>query len=104
MDARSSRRQKLWRSLYGAGVLAFLGFAGWFVFGKGGLWETYRLRRQWQLQAAQALELEAMRDSLNAYLAALQAGDPLALERAAREHGLVAPNETIYEVKIDTTK
>jgi cell division protein FtsB len=85
-------------------VVFAIALAAWFVLGQDGLWNSWKVRRNLRAQAAQIAELEAKKLELQKYLASLKAGDDLALERAAREHGLVASNETIYEVKVDSTR
>jgi len=83
---------------------AVLCFVGWFAFGKGGLWEMHRLRQRQERQTQKLAELEARRDYLKQRLADLKANDPQALEQAARDFGLVAPGETIYEIKVEPDK
>jgi cell division protein FtsB len=81
-----------------------LGGAAWFVIGPNGIWDACRLRKEKWAQRDQIARLEAQKQSLQTYYTALKSGDDVALERAAREHGLVAANEFIYEVKIDSTR
>jgi cell division protein FtsB len=92
------RRIALW-----GGLTGFALFAVWFVFGKNGLRETYRLKRQYEAQAAEIERLEETKQQLAEYLKALVERDELALETAARYYGLVAPDEIIYDIKIDST-
>jgi len=79
-------------------------FAGWFVFGPGGLWQSRLLKQEKLAQERQILQLKEQRRELKEYLDALQRGDELALQRAAREHGFVAPDETMYDVKVEPKK
>jgi cell division protein FtsB len=96
--------RRLLRPLPILGVLLTLAVAAWYVFGPAGVLSSYRLYQQKQAQAAHIRQLEAKRQELSDYYAALKAQDVAALERAAREHGLVAPGEMIYEIKIDEPK
>lgn len=92
------RRIALW-----AGLTGFALFAVWFVFGKNGLRETYRLKRQYEAQDAEINRLEKTKRQLAEYLEALEERDEMALETAARYYGLVAPDEIIYDIEIDST-
>lgn len=80
------------------GVLAF---AAWFTFAERGLWERHRLSGRFDEQALQIARLETEKAALQRYYDALDAGDPHALERAAREQHLAAANEKIYDIKIE---
>ncbi len=93
--------RRLLRPLPIIGILGTLAFAGWYSFGVSGVWSSYKLRQQKQTQAARIRQLELQKQQLVAYYAALKTQDVAAYERAAREHGLVAPGETIYEIKIE---
>ena len=84
-----------------AGVLCF---SGWFVFGTGGLWDSYQLRERYLRQQAEIADLQAKKEWLAKQLADLKANDELALEQAARNYGLVASEETIYEIKVEPAK
>jgi cell division protein FtsB len=79
-------------------------FAAWFVFGQDGLWKSRQLRQRKLAQERRILQLKEQRRQLKEYLDALQRGDELAMQRAAREHGFVAPDETIYDVKVEPKK
>jgi cell division protein FtsB len=87
-----------------AATLLLLAGGTWFVLGPNGMWDAYRLRKEKWAQRDQIARLEAQKEKLQKYYGALKTGDEFALERAAREHGLVASNEFIYDVKIDSTK
>jgi cell division protein FtsB len=82
-------------------ILGSLGFVAWFSIGPDGLWDSYRLQKQKLAQADQIRKLETEKQQLATYLAALKANDDVALERAARQRGFVAPGETIYDIKVD---
>ena len=81
-----------------AGLLCF---GGWFVFGSGGVWDSYDLRKRYERQQAHIAELKEREVWLRAQLADLKDQKELALEQAARAYGLVAPGETVYEIKVD---
>jgi cell division protein FtsB len=85
-------------------MLAVIGFGLWFSLGESGLWNAYQLRKTRAAQAEQIRELEARKKELADYLAALKAGDDVTMERAARERNLAAPNETIYDIKVEPKK
>jgi len=98
--ARPTKRFILFRPFMIAALCTVI--AGtWFVFGKTGVWASHRLRVQKQAQLAEIEQLEEHKQALQKYLAALRAGDELALEKAARDRGFVAPNETIYSIRIE---
>jgi cell division protein FtsB len=84
-----------------AGLLAFVAFGVWFVAGKGGMWETYMLKKQRAEQEAEITLLEARKEKVTDYLNRLRSGDELALETAARRYGLVGPTEIIYDIKVE---
>lgn len=84
-------------------IASVLCFSGWFVLGGGGVWDSYQLRCRYERQQKQISELQSKRDWLQQRLGSLKRKDELALEHAARNFGLVAPGETIYEIKIDST-
>lgn len=81
------------------GVLAF---CVWFVFGERGLWERHKLALRYDRQAEQIARLETEKAALETYHDQLAAGDEQALERAAREQNFAAPNETVFDIKVDT--
>ncbi len=85
-------------------IAGFLCLSGWFAFGSGGLWDSYSLRQRYARQQAHITELQARKEWLKTRLADLKDKKELALEHAARDYGLVAPGETVYEIKVDSTK
>jgi cell division protein FtsB len=85
-------------------IASVLCFGGWFALGSGGLWDMYSLRQRYQRQQKQISELKARRDYLQQRLASLKDKDELALEQAARDFGLVAKGETVYEIKVEPEK
>ncbi len=74
------------------------------VLGDTGLWSSYKLSKTRAAQAEQIRKLEAQKKQLSSYLDALKAKDDVALERAARDLKLAAPNETIYDIKVESKK
>lgn len=104
MTAQSRTRPFYLRPLPVAGIVAVLLFIPWFVFGKSGLWESRNLQKRKTAQAERIRLLEAKKIRFQDYLNALKAEDKLAMERAARERGFVAPNETIYVIQVDSTQ
>jgi cell division protein FtsB len=100
------RRKRRWysRPIPILAVLAALLFIPWFVFGHGGLWDSWRLQRQKRAQEEKIQLLQVKKQRLESYLAALQKGDERALERAAREQDFVGPGETIYEIRVEAEK
>lgn len=84
-----------------AGALCF---GGWYVLGSGGVWDSYSLRQRYVRQQEQISELKAKRDYMQKKLDALRNKDDLAYEQAARDFGLVAKGETIYQIKVDSTR
>jgi cell division protein FtsB len=92
--------RRLLRPLPIIGMVGILSFVSWFMFGNAGVWSSHKLRKQKLAQAAEIRQLEAAKHQLEAYYAALKAQDVAALERAARERGLVAAGETIYEIQV----
>jgi cell division protein FtsB len=101
----TSKSKHHWRRFFRITAATFtLLFAAWFVFGQDGLWKSRQLRQKKLVQERQILQLKEQRQQLEAYLHALQNGDELAMQRAAREHGFVAPDETIYDVKVEGKK
>lgn len=99
--SRITRRRWFLRPLLMIGVVCLLLSGGWFVFGDSGLWEMRMLRQQKQQQSEQIRRLEARKHELANYLEALNARDEKALERAARERGMVAAHETIYTLHVE---
>ena len=88
-------------------ILATVSFAvvlSWYAFGKDGLWHSYQLRKTRSAQAEQLHQLELRKKQLSEYLAALKAGDEVALERAARDLKLAAPGETVYDIQVEPKK
>jgi cell division protein FtsB len=81
-----------------AGLLCL---TGWFVLGMGGLWDIYQLRQRFNRQQTHIAELRARKEWLQVQLADLKEKKDLALESAARGYGLVAPGETVYEIKVE---
>ncbi|RPH93748.1 hypothetical protein EHM69_09430 [candidate division KSB1 bacterium] len=104
MSAHTRKRPFYLRPLPILGTVAVLLFVPWFVFGKSGVWESRDLHKQKAAQAEQIRLLEAKKVRQQEYLTALKAEDKLALERAARERGFVAPNETIYVIRVDSVQ
>jgi cell division protein FtsB len=102
MSAHSAKSRRWYlRPLPIVTMAGTLTFCAWFAFGPGGLWDNYQLQKQKRDQAAQIRLLEDRRQMLQKYLDDLRAGDELAMERAAREHGLVGPGETIYNIQVE---
>jgi len=93
--------QRLLRPMPLIVLAAVLCFSGWFVIGSGGLWDCHHLRERQAWQRQQIAELTARRDYVKQQLADLKKKDERALEQAARDFGLVAPGETVYEFKIE---
>lgn len=102
--AKVTKRRWYARPIPIAIVVAVIGGGLLFTFGESGLWDSYRLRQTRDAQAEQIRQLEAQKKQLSEYLTALKAGDDVALERAARNLKLAAPNETIYDIKIEPKK
>jgi cell division protein FtsB len=103
MPVRPTKRRWLLPLILGGSVL-FLAGASWFVFSDGGLYQGWDLQKRKAEQDREVQRLTEQKEELLAYLNALKAGDELALQRAAREKGLLAPDETVYNVKVDVTK
>ncbi len=91
-----------WKLL--AAGAAVIGYAVIFVFGDSGIWDYHQLTELYDARAEQIAELEREKVSLKAYLTALNDKDEAALERAAREIGLVGPGERIYEIQVAAVK
>lgn len=88
-------------------TVALLVFAVWFVYGENGIHQRSKLTDQWVDQNGKIQFLKDQKKELEHTLAALREKDEKALEAAARDYGLVAPDEKIYEIKLataDTTK
>jgi cell division protein FtsB len=100
MKKPSPRKRSLFSPVPVAMGVALLVFAAWFVFGEAGLWNRHQFRQQRDKQAEEIEFLEAQKKQLTTQLTALKAKDELALETAARNLGLVAQDETIYEIKV----
>ncbi len=100
-DTPSTFWRRLLRPLPIISVAGFLCFGGWFVFGSGGLLDSYHLRQRYERQQAHIAELKEREAWLRAQLADLKDRKELALEQAARDYGLVAPGETVYEIKVE---
>lgn len=97
---RVSWTRRLLRPLPIIVIVAVLGYCGWFSFGSGGLYESYKLERRKNAHSEEISRLEQRKQRLAEYLAALRSGNDLAMERAARERGLVASNEVIYDIRV----
>lgn len=67
------------------------------------MWDCYQLRKRYERQQAQIAELKARKEWLQVQLAELKDKKELALESVARDYGLVAPGETVYEIKVEPT-
>ena len=100
------RKKRIWylRPLPILAILAGLLFTPWFVFGRSGVWDSGRLQTKKRAQTENIRLLEAKKQRLEGYLAALKKGDERALERAAREQDFVGPGETIYEIRVEPPK
>jgi len=85
-------------------MIGVIGFGLWFSLGDSGLWNAWQLSKKRDAQAEQLRELEARKRQLADYLTALKAGDDVTMERAARDRKLAAPNETIYDIKVESKK
>ncbi len=105
MSKRPVKRLFLLRPWF-IGLVCTVVAGTWFVFGKSGVWASHELRQQKIAQMKEIYRLEEQKRVLQQYLNSLKAGDELALERAARDRGFVAPGETLYDIRIepDTTK
>jgi cell division protein FtsB len=104
MTALKKRRPWYLRPVPVAVVLASLLFIPWFVFGRTGAWDSWRLHQTKQVQAERVRLLEQKKQQLQLYLTALNKGDEKALERAAREQNFAGSNETIYEIRVEKAK
>jgi cell division protein FtsB len=100
------RKKRTWylRPLPILAILAGLLFTPWFVFGRSGMWDSWRLQKKERAQTEKIRLLEVRKQRLESYLAALKKGDERALERAAREQDFAGPGETIYEIRVETPK
>jgi len=104
MPSKVTKRRWFLRPVPILSIVAVLAVGSWFALGEEGLWVSYKLRQTRAQQAAQIRQLEARKKELADYLTALKAGDEVALERAARSLKLAAPNETIYDIKVEAQK
>jgi cell division protein FtsB len=104
MTALRKKRRWYLRPIPVLAILAGLLFTPWFVFGRSGVWDSWRLHKKGRAQTETIRRLEMRKQRLESYLAALQKGDEQALERAAREQDFAGPGETIYEIRVETTK
>jgi cell division protein FtsB len=80
-------------------ALLFLALALTFVLGRRGLWQWNRLRLQCETMQRENDSLEQEIAKLTQRMQALQTGDSLEIERAARFWGMVRPGEEIYIVR-----
>ncbi|HEX7343231.1 MAG TPA: septum formation initiator family protein [bacterium] len=80
-------------------ALLFVALAGFFLFGKRGLWQWNKLRRQCEEMRRENDSLEQEIAALAARIQALEAGDSLEVERAARYWGMVREGEEIYFIR-----
>jgi len=83
-------------------ILLFLALAATFIFGQRGLLQYDELRQQCRQMEARNDSLEREIAGLTARIRALESGDSLELERAARRWGLVRPGEEIFLIKEET--
>ncbi|HEY3296972.1 MAG TPA: septum formation initiator family protein [bacterium] len=104
MSAKVVKRRWFLRPIPILVMVAVIGVTAWFSAGKEGLWASYKLFQTREQQMKQIRQLEARKKQLAEYLAALKAGDEVAMERAARELNLAASNETIYNIQVEPTK
>ena len=104
MSAQTRQRPFYLRPLPILGTAAVLLFVPWFVFGSSGIWESWELHKKKAAQTERIRLLEAQKVRQQDYLTALIEEDKSALERAARERGFVAPNETIYVIRVDSVQ
>ena len=100
---KQNDRGRLFKLKLAVAGATFLGIAVWMVFGEGGFWDSSRLNKVRSRQAAKIELLEARKAKVREYLAQLEAGDEFAMETAARRYGLVASDETIYQIKIESS-
>lgn len=100
------RKKRAWylRPVPILAILAGLLFTPWFVFGRTGVWDSWRLLKKERAQTEKIQLLEVQKQRLGSYLTALKKGDERALERAAREQDFAGPGETIYEIHVETQK
>ena len=100
------RKRRVWylRPIPILAILAGLLFTPWFVFGRSGVWDSWRLQKKECAQTEKIRLLEVRKQRLESCLAALKKGDEQALERAAREQDFVGPGETIYEIRVEPSK
>lgn len=104
MTALKKRRPWYLRPIPIITILASLLFVPWFVFGRAGIWDSWRLHQKKQTQAERIHLLKLKKQQLHLYLTALNKGDENALERAAREQNFAGLNETIYEIRVEKAK
>jgi cell division protein FtsB len=100
MAKHPSQRPFYLRPLPIAVTLAVMVYAVWFVAGNNGLYQRSKTHEVWLKQAEEIRFREAQQKKLEEKVAALRDKDDAAMEAAAREHGLVAPDENIYEYKL----
>jgi len=80
-------------------ALLFILLAGFFLFGKRGLWQWNKLRRQCAEMRRENDSLEQEIALLTSRIQAFEAGDSLEIERAARHWGMVHDGEEIYLIR-----
>jgi cell division protein FtsB len=101
MAPKVTKRRWYTRPVLLSALVGSLAFVAWFVFGPDGLYDSFRLQKLKRSQADQIRKYETEKQQLVAYLNALKANEDVAMERAARERRFVAPNEVIYDIKVD---
>ena len=92
-----SGRISIWK--VGCIVVVLAGITVWFCSGQRGLFKLIRLRQEVQGLHQEMVKTTSENEAIQDTIQALESSDPTAIEREARNQGMIRPGETVYRVE-----
>jgi cell division protein FtsB len=90
-------RISMWK--LGCIVAVLIGITVWFCSGPRGLFKLMRLRHDVQGLQQEIGKTSSENAAIQDTIQALESQDPTAIEREARNQGMIRPGETVYRVE-----
>ena len=95
-----SGRISVWK--VGCILVVMAGITVWFCSGPRGLFKLIRLRQEVQGLRQEMVKTNSENAAIQDTIQALESSDPTAIEREARNQGMIRPGETVYRVEPQT--
>jgi cell division protein FtsB len=92
-----SGKISIWK--VGIVLVVVAGITVWFCSGQRGLFKLMRLRQEVSGLRQEMVKTSSENAAIQDTIQALESSDPTAVEREARNQGMIRPGETVYRVE-----